>query len=75
MMKIPKPNTIVSVTTKYHNYNYYSKDKFQYFVRIGKVLKNPKWIRPDSFCISTDNPKFPMSIINMNYVVSLEEMQ
>jgi len=75
MMNIPKPNSIVSVTTKHRNYSYYSKEEFQYSTYRGKVLKPPSWVvKAGAFCLETDNPKCRTSIINMKYVVSLEHL-
>jgi hypothetical protein len=72
MMNIPMPNSVVSVTTKYRNISYYSKDEFKYLTKKGKVIKSPKWVSADSFCIETGDPKFPVSVIKMTQVTNIE---
>jgi hypothetical protein len=71
-MNIPMPNSIVSVTTKYRNISYYSKDEFSYLTKKGKVIKSLKWVPADSFCIETGDPKFPISVIKMCHVTNIE---
>jgi hypothetical protein len=68
MMNIPMPDSIVSVTTKYRNIIINSKDEFALHTKKGKVLKSPKWVPADCFCLDTGNPNFPMAVINMKYV-------
>lgn len=72
MMNIPMPNSVVSVTTRYKNISIDSEDEFTFLTRNGKVIKSPKWVRADCFCMETDNPNFPMSVINMKYVSDLK---
>ena len=62
------PNSVVSVTTKYRSILINSNSEFTFYTKKGKVLKSPKWVPADSFCLETGNPNFPMSVINMNYV-------
>ena len=67
-MNIPMPNSVVSVTTKYRSILINSNSEFTFYTKKGKVLKSPKWVPADSFCLETGNPNFPVSVINMNYV-------
>lgn len=71
-MNIPMPNSVVSVTTRYRNILLNSKNDFAYFSKKGKVVKSPKWVPADCFCIETGNPNFPLSVININYVTELK---
>lgn len=72
MNNIPMPNSVVSVTTKHRNINYFSSDEFVYKVREGKVVNSPKWVPANCFCMETDNPDFPLSVINMSYVSDIK---
>jgi hypothetical protein len=71
-MNIPMPNSIVSVTTRYRNISIHSSDEYCFFQKQGKVIKSPKWVPADSFCVETGNPNFPMSVINMKYVSDIK---
>jgi hypothetical protein len=71
-MNIPMPNSVVSVTTKYRSILYNSKSDFVYYTKKGKVLKSPKWVPADCFCLETGNPNFPMAVINMKCVDNMK---
>lgn len=71
-MNIPMPNSVVSVTTRYRSILFNSKSDFTDYNTEGKVAKSPKWVPADCFCIETGNPDFPISVINMKYVVDLK---
>lgn len=72
MKNIPTPNSFVKVTAKYRNIRYDSDSPFYYVTQKGKVIKSPKWVPADCFSIETDNPDFPISVINMKYVDSID---
>ena len=71
-MNIPMPNSVVSVTTRYRSILINSKSDFTFHKTKGKVIKSPKWVPADCFCIETGNPNFPMSVINMKFVTELK---
>lgn len=72
MNTIPMPNSIVSVTTRYRSILINSKNNFTEYTKSGKVIKSPKWVPADCFCMETDNPNFPLSVIDMKYVVDIK---
>lgn len=69
---IPAVGSIVSVTTKYRNINLLDKSKYVYYTYKGVVVPNQRWVSADSFCLKTDNPNYPISIISSNNVFRLE---
>ena len=48
------------------------KSKYVYYTYKGVVVPNQRWVSADSFCLKTDNPNYPISIISSNNVFRLE---
>lgn len=72
MKNIPTPGSFVEVTTKFRNIHIRDASPFNYVTKKGKVVKPPKWVSADAFCIETGEPNFPLSVININYVDSIK---
>lgn len=71
MKNIPTVGSFVEVTVKYRNIRLNSDSPYHYVTQKGKVMKPPKWVAADSFCVETDNPNFPFSVIQSKYVDSI----
>ena len=39
----------------------------------GTIVTNPKWVAPDSICLSTSDAFFPMRVIKKSTIVSMDE--
>lgn len=39
--------------------------------KTGKVVKSERWMGPDEFCLETGDPVYPVSIVNLRYVVDI----
>jgi hypothetical protein len=41
--------------------------------KTGKVVKSERWMGPDEFCLETGDPRYPVSVINLRYVVDIRD--
>ena len=39
---------------------------------VGTVIKPYKWLSADEFCLQTGNKEFPISVINLKYIIDLK---
>jgi len=49
-----------------HRYGYQLNE---FNVYEGAVIPNPKWGKPDSFCLTTSDPQFPFRVIDKESIV------
>ncbi len=72
MIQIPKIGTYVKVTTEHPDIFIFSKNKNRKNITIGQIVPNDKFDPIDSFCITTGKPEFPIAVIALRNVVSIE---
>jgi hypothetical protein len=68
MIKMPKLDSIVEVTTRYRTNTFFAdKDGYQYVKTKGKVVVAPKGTSADSFAVQSNR----LSVINLGKVVDI----
>lgn len=73
MIKVPKINSVVKVVTRYPNTYIFSKEKFVEHVTVGMVVPNDRFTPPGSFEMTTGRREYPVAIIALSNVISIEE--
>lgn len=68
---VPLVGSTVTVTTRFPESYYYSKEKWRYNTLTGRVLRPEKWFRPNWFKIAVDDDRWPTPIISLDNVVEL----
>ena len=60
----------MKLTVRYRNATYAIRDRYakymdipEYFDYTGEVLPNPKWVKDDSFCLSSGSGKYDYRIL------------
>jgi hypothetical protein len=71
-MKIPSVGATVSVKTKHQNIFLYDNLSHREFLINGVVIPNAKWVGSNSFSVRTKNTDFPISVISLENVLSIE---
>lgn len=71
MLKIPSVGSTVRVTTRFRNPILYINREWDDKTVTGVVVKNAKWVDANSFSLQTGNKEFPISIINLKYVLDI----
>ena len=64
------------LTVRYKNYAYAIRDRYakylhipEYFDYTGVVLPNPKWVKDDSFCLSSGAGKYDFRVLLKENVI------
>jgi len=63
MEKVPQIGSTISVNCQY----YTGKVSFS-----GIVIKPPRWLSANEFCLQTGNKEFPVSVINTASIVDMK---
>lgn len=70
-MKVPNIGSKIRVTVRHRNYSYYDSSEWRNNTFVGEVVQNDRWVDGSSFCLRTDNPQYPVSIISIKNVVDI----
>ena len=70
-MKVPNIGSKIRVTVRHRNYSYYDSSEWRNNTFVGEVVQNDRWVDGSSFCLRTDNPHYPVSIISIKNVVDI----
>jgi hypothetical protein len=62
------------LTIRVKNDMYDRRDRVAYYVPpyhdyTGEIYPNPKWVKDDSFCLTTGDEQFPFRIINKESII------
>lgn len=70
--KVPSVGSIITVTTRYRDYYYYSTNEWADTTYENvQVLAPEPWFKPNQFKISSDDPRKSFRVINIDSVIDL----